>query len=393
MIRYPARVKSPKVIKSAYSSPDFAPTILGLMNVDYSSYKFQGIDGSDEILSDTEVTAREQVRFISDSRKARWAAAVDRQYKLVLSKKDSPWLFDLEKDPDEMINYASYSSYSDIMKKLQEKLINAMEQYALPLIDVGLVYIDPPVCSDVKDQIPDAPYRVCGDLRKDMYKQICIKEEVSKFCPTSCGLCCKDSTGNMYLGGKLRDCNFVKEKKDRCSNEKVKKFCPLTCLACIPEAHVRPPTDIPTIFASDKHHDSPSNISPPIPRPSQQTNDAPIITYAVATCGFSKKIGPEYCDGHEKFLHRSEKAAVRCCSDTPKSRWIKHDGCNVWVTSRIQDRCYLNKTWLDAKAICEGVAARLCTTEEVSTDCTQKTGCRANVRWIWTSSLKKASRY
>lgn len=376
IIRYPARVKKQNVIKTAYSSPDFAPTILGLMGVDYSDYTFQGIDGSHEILSDTRVTAREQVRFITDSKKAKWAAAVDRQYKLVLSRNGDPWLFDLEKDPDEIINYARDSSYSEIMSMLQQELIRAMGRYKLPLRDTELVYINPPACSDAKDQIPGAPYRVCEDLREKEYRQLCLDEEVIKFCPTMCGLCCKDSTGTMYFGRnrEVRGCNSIKDKELECKNKQVRKFCPLTCSNCISEPSVRFTTDMPTIFARDT---------------SQETNDAPRISHAVATCGHSKNI--VHCNGHEKVLNKSEKAAVRCCSDTAKPSWIQHDGCNIWATSRIQGKCRGNKTWLDAKAICEGVGARLCTTEEVYNDCTKKTGCRSDIYWIWTSSLIKTS--
>ena len=67
IIRYPDHVIKNKVIKTAYSSPDFAPTILGLMGVNHSEYNFQGIDGSNEILSKAVWTQREQVRFMTDT--------------------------------------------------------------------------------------------------------------------------------------------------------------------------------------------------------------------------------------------------------------------------------------------------------------------------------------
>ena len=36
---------------------------------------------------------------------SQWVAAVNSDYKLVLSSSDKPWLFDLENDPDELTNY------------------------------------------------------------------------------------------------------------------------------------------------------------------------------------------------------------------------------------------------------------------------------------------------
>ena len=74
IIRYPAQVGKNKFIKTAYSSVDFAPTILSLMGVDYTE-KFQGIDGSDEILANKKWSTINQVRFMSQWG---WGAAVDR---------------------------------------------------------------------------------------------------------------------------------------------------------------------------------------------------------------------------------------------------------------------------------------------------------------------------
>ena len=43
------RISSGKVIRTAYTSPDFAPTILSLMRVDHKNIQFQGIDATEEI--------------------------------------------------------------------------------------------------------------------------------------------------------------------------------------------------------------------------------------------------------------------------------------------------------------------------------------------------------
>ena len=63
IIRYPGHVKNGKIVKTAYSSPDFAPTILSIMGVDHSDISFQGIDGSEEILNDSKWTKNQRFFF------------------------------------------------------------------------------------------------------------------------------------------------------------------------------------------------------------------------------------------------------------------------------------------------------------------------------------------
>ena len=74
------------------------------MGVQSWNTTFQGIDGSEELLNDEMHSYNNtQVRFITDARQAKWAAAVYGDYKLVLSN-GPPTLFDLKEDPDELHN-------------------------------------------------------------------------------------------------------------------------------------------------------------------------------------------------------------------------------------------------------------------------------------------------
>jgi len=125
IIRYPNHIKEGKIVKTSYSSPDFAPTILSLMGIDYSDVNFQGIDGSDELLDNNNLNYRQQVRFSANSN---WAAAVDREYKLVLSN-GPPILFDLKEDPDELYNFHGNEKYRDITEMLEKALFAAMRDY------------------------------------------------------------------------------------------------------------------------------------------------------------------------------------------------------------------------------------------------------------------------
>jgi len=231
IIRYPGHIKKNQVVTTAYSSPDFTPTILSLMGVDHSDITFQGIDGSNEILNDNKWSrAPKQVRFIS----ARdWSAAVQDQYKLVVARYETPWLFDLKRDPNEMINYSTNPKHKWIMNRLQQKLMHGIEMYKLTNRDVKIMYFDQPACHDSKDQIPYLPNRVCNHLKQKKHSGACKSKKVSKFCPNACGSCCKDSKGFLRLYKRLITCADVGTSgKWRCKFSPISKFCPLTCSTC-----------------------------------------------------------------------------------------------------------------------------------------------------------------
>ena len=58
----------------------------------------------------------------------------DRRYKLVLSSLDKPWLYDLEKDPDELVNYFGRDGYNAQFKRLKEELIIQMKRFKEPAL-------------------------------------------------------------------------------------------------------------------------------------------------------------------------------------------------------------------------------------------------------------------
>ena len=63
-----------------------------------------------------------------------WVAAFDRRYKLVLSSLDEPWLYDLEKDPDELVNYFGRDGYEEQFKRLKDELIKQMKKFQEPTL-------------------------------------------------------------------------------------------------------------------------------------------------------------------------------------------------------------------------------------------------------------------
>jgi len=314
LIRYPKRIKKGKIVRTAYSSPDFAPTILSLMGIDYSDMNFQGIDGSDELLDKRKTNIREQVRFITDSKQAKWAAAVDREYKLVISA-GSPYLFDLKKDPDELYNFHDDEKYKDIVGTLEVALFIAMREYKFSVADRQVLLIDRPVCSDTKDQLSSFPNRVCSDLLEKRHQSKCNIDEVSRMCPSACGTCCKDTRGEIRYEGDIITCSDVKGKKDKyCQKGGISKFCPVTCSECIPEPSTSPssspsknptatpttsrvPTDVPSTSPSASPSAAPSyspTIEPssiPSIRPTMAPSTSP-STSPSTTPSYSPSIKP-----------------------------------------------------------------------------------------------------
>ena len=131
LLRYPDGVSSGKSIQKAFTMADFTPTILGLMGVDHSANSFHGIDASKDFSSNKTISD-DRVVYLTNAG-GRWVAAVNNRYKLVLSPQDKPWLFDLEKDPNELINCYNKSEYKEIAKELMDELYAQMKLYKEPL--------------------------------------------------------------------------------------------------------------------------------------------------------------------------------------------------------------------------------------------------------------------
>ena len=67
--------------------------------------------------------------------------AINQRYKLVLSQVDDPWLFDLQKDPDELVNVYTDPEYKEIAERLQTELVAQMKRYNEPVLTNGqLIY-------------------------------------------------------------------------------------------------------------------------------------------------------------------------------------------------------------------------------------------------------------
>ena len=127
LIRYPGKIPKGKVIHKAYTNVDFMPTILGLMDVPQVAGT-HGLDDSELFLSaDKEIEDDRIVYFTKAG--GSWLAVASDRYKLVVSREDSPWLFDLQRDPDELINFFQDPEYKTIGARLMNDLRDKMERY------------------------------------------------------------------------------------------------------------------------------------------------------------------------------------------------------------------------------------------------------------------------
>lgn len=132
VLRFPAKVKAGKVIRKAYTSVDFAPTILGLIGA--SPLKTTaGIDASVDFKSKKKDIADDRITYMTSSHQ-NWAAALTNRYKLVLSVADKPWLIDLQEDPDELINFYTHPKYQKEAVKLQGVLLKLLEKHNDPIL-------------------------------------------------------------------------------------------------------------------------------------------------------------------------------------------------------------------------------------------------------------------
>ncbi|TPN84405.1 sulfatase-like hydrolase/transferase [Aquimarina algicola] len=108
-----------KVVNLAANNTDWMPTFLSLLNVDCPK-----------------VAGRDISPILNGSRPADWKditytrlghyAAITEHYKLHLAAKEKPWLFDIEADSSERVNFIDDPKYTTIAKKLAKDVKNYM---------------------------------------------------------------------------------------------------------------------------------------------------------------------------------------------------------------------------------------------------------------------------
>lgn len=126
IVYYPSRIPAGTVVKNAFNTVDFAPTVLSFMDQKVPS-QMQGRDFSTLLTNPANAGSFEDITFMRSTglgNEGNWIAAVTSRYKLILSKNDKPWLIDMKSDPNEKINFIHKAEKSETVKDLAKKLLD-----------------------------------------------------------------------------------------------------------------------------------------------------------------------------------------------------------------------------------------------------------------------------
>ena len=284
MIQWPEKIPRGKLIETAYSSVDFAPTLLNLLGANTEDLELHGIDASQDLLSDDlEISDETQTRFM-DQTLGRWAAAVNQRFTFILSKNKkkenpTPWLLDSVEDPDEILNYFnSNRTYREISAAMSADLYDNMVAYDFHLLNQDApVFLAEPKCRETIDQLDQVDgqqrFTVCKDYQSVELQDQCEKPWIWKKCPVTCNRCDKDSWGKFVHKKELMTCSDLSDKgyytiKNLCDIFPIGKFCGEVCLA-----NTKPsPTKTPSLGPSMKESQHPSaqpSVLPPSSSPSK----------------------------------------------------------------------------------------------------------------------------
>jgi len=135
LIYTPGKIKGGTVVDEALSCVDFMPTVMNLMDAKHA----QKVDGRDATALFTKSKSDwNDVAFIrSTSAGKPWLCAVSDRYKLVYSDMGDPWLFDLEKDPDEMTNLFNEPGSKKVVTTMTIQLRNYSKLQKDPYADLS----------------------------------------------------------------------------------------------------------------------------------------------------------------------------------------------------------------------------------------------------------------
>jgi hypothetical protein len=102
------------------------------------------------------------------------------------------------------------------------------------------------------------------------------------------------------------------------------------------------------------------------------------VSYSGGSCNEVRCSNPAACTEDEYCATQGDRHEVQCCSDTDLGGWAS---CTVGGDIRYAERdaggmaCTSDATLAEAEAVCSGVGARLCTSEELDARCGSGTGC------------------
>ncbi len=124
LIYFPGKIGPGIRIDEVLNCVDFFPTIINMMGF-LTIGKEEGRDASTLFTTGKPPEGWKDITFMRGiskpkTERANWIAAVTKRYKLVFAPRDDPWLFDLQKDPDEVTNFFSDPEYREIIWSLSK---------------------------------------------------------------------------------------------------------------------------------------------------------------------------------------------------------------------------------------------------------------------------------
>jgi arylsulfatase A-like enzyme len=134
LVYYPGKVKPGTRIDQALGSVDFLPTMLSLMGVETAGAE-EGRDASQLFTGDSGKDWDDIAFLRGTGGEQGWLMAVSDRYKFVVSANDPPWLFDLERDPDEITNFFEHAGYREIVQQMAKQLQAYGREHNDPFID------------------------------------------------------------------------------------------------------------------------------------------------------------------------------------------------------------------------------------------------------------------
>ncbi|MEM7373188.1 MAG: sulfatase [Bacteroidota bacterium] len=136
IVYYPKKIPPASVVKNAFNTVDFSPTLLRFMGFDVPE-SMKGRDFSEILTDPSKQEAWEDIAFMRNGGTAengQWVAAVTSRYKLVISKQDDPWLIDMNTDPHELTNFFRNAAYKKIAMDLAMQLKHYADTHADPFL-------------------------------------------------------------------------------------------------------------------------------------------------------------------------------------------------------------------------------------------------------------------
>lgn len=144
LVYFPGQIEPGTVVNAALTCVDFQPTILKMMGSELSGQE-DGRDASRLFSTGKTPDDWTDVAFIRGTGDQQgWLTVLTDRYKLVYSSVDHPWLFDMERDPDELNNVFTHAGYRETIQQLSKALRDYGNKYDEPFMN------DPRINSDLQ---------------------------------------------------------------------------------------------------------------------------------------------------------------------------------------------------------------------------------------------------